>query len=131
MTERLDGKAGAFLTSDDIERIYASVDPSRGLQLNEAVEIIRKAARAEKAPVVKSPFVEGAPVGQYALFFGRSKEKLSHVIHAEVLPDNGGLKMFDPQNGQAIDPENIMSLRIKWGGHKDSPVVPIMIRGVN
>ncbi len=129
MTDRLDGKAGQFLSADDIERVYASVDPSRGLQLSEAVEIIRKAAKSDNSPVVKTPFADDAPVGQYALFFGKGKDKLRHVVHAEKTPDDG-VKMFDPQNGESITSEDLLSLRLKWGGNQDSPIVPVLIRGI-
>lgn len=115
ITDRLDGEAGAFLTADDVERIYASVHPSRGLQLPEAVEILHRASKSETPPVKQSPFSPDAPVGQYALFFGPREDQLRHVIHAEVLPNNGGVKMFDPQNGQVVKVDDLLSLRIRWG----------------
>ncbi|WP_236211300.1 hemagglutinin repeat-containing protein [Metapseudomonas otitidis] len=127
MTERLNGAAGEFLSADDVERIYASVHPSRGLQLPEAVEILHRVSKSDMAPVKLSPFAEGAPVGQYALFFGPRADQLRHVIHAEVLPNNGGVRMFDPQNGLVVTEYDILSLKIKWGG-KDSRVIPVFIR---
>ena len=66
---------------------------------------------------------------QNSSLFDGAKEKLRHVVNAEVLPNNGGVKMFDPQNGQDIFMADLMSLRIKWGGDKDSPIVPILIGG--
>jgi len=128
MTERLGGKAGSFKTADDIERIIASVDPSRGLQLKDAIDIISKGAKSKTGAIAQSPFVKDAPVGQYAIFFGPSRDKLLHVIHGEVLP-NRTVRMFDPQNGQAVSVDDLLSLRIKWGGQKDSPIIPIYIRG--
>ena len=130
-TDRLSGRAGEFMTADDVERIYASVDPSRGLQLGDAISIIHKASRSDTPPVVTSPFLPDAPAGQYALFFGPSKEKLRHVVHAEVLPNGGGVNMFDPQNGQKISVDELTSLRIRWGGSHASPVVPVLIREVS
>lgn len=77
MTERLNGAAGEFLSADDVERIYASVHPSRGLQLPEAVEILHRVSKSDMAPVRLSPFAEGAPVGQYALFLARVQTSCS------------------------------------------------------
>jgi precorrin-3B methylase len=45
-TDRLGNKAGPFLTADGVERIYATVDPSRGQQLNDAIEIIQEASKS-------------------------------------------------------------------------------------
>ncbi|MDH5803368.1 MAG: hypothetical protein OEZ68_21450 [Gammaproteobacteria bacterium] len=118
-----------FKTADDIERIIASVDPSRGLQLNDAIDIIRKSAKVDALPPGRSPFVKDAEPGHYAVFLGSDRNKLKHVFHAEVLPNQGGLRMFDPQNGQVVRMGDLDSLRIKWGGHRKSPIVPVFIRG--
>lgn len=37
--------------------------------------------------------------------------------------------MFDPQNGLEVEVKDILSLRLRWGRDKDSPVIPIFIRG--
>lgn len=117
-----------FMTADDIERSIASVDPSRGIQLQEAVRIIRAAAQAEKRPQPLSPFLEGSPAGDYALFLGPDRNALKHVIYAERF-ENGSYRMFDPQNGKNVLMEDLMSLRIYWGGSHNSPLVPVFIKG--
>jgi hypothetical protein len=118
---------GPFLTADDIERTIASVDPSRNLQLNDALDILKRTVKSD-AVAPQSPFVSNAPEGQYALFFGSRVDRLEHVIHAEVYQP-GKFRMFDPQNGQTVTLDDLMSLRIKWGGSADSPVVPYLIKG--
>ena len=84
--------------------------------------------RIKDAVAPQSPFVPNAPEGQYALFFGSRVDRLEHVIHAEVYQP-GKFRMFDPQNGQTVTLDDLMSLRIKWGGSADSPVVPYLIKG--
>ncbi|MCO7227587.1 hypothetical protein, partial [Pleionea sp. CnH1-48] len=116
-----------FRTADDVERIIASVDPSRNLQLVEATKIIRKATGADNT-FVKSPFFADAPEGHYAMFIGPAKDKLAHVFHAEKLADGGGVRMFDPQNGQVVNVEDLVSLRLKWGGRADATIVPMFIK---
>ncbi|MET0029778.1 MAG: hypothetical protein ABW101_19260 [Candidatus Thiodiazotropha sp.] len=97
--------------------------------MNDAINIILKASISSTPSVMRSPFIEGAPAGQYAIFFGSRTDRMRHVVHTEVLPENKGLRIIDPQNGQQISVDDLMSLRIKWGGDAKSPIVPVLIRG--
>ncbi|SMC27187.1 Papain fold toxin 1, glutamine deamidase [Andreprevotia lacus DSM 23236] len=123
MTDRL---GGVFMTADDVERIVASVDPSRGIQMPEAVRIIRVATGAKEKPLAISPYAEDAPVGQYAMFVGPKRNQLSHVFSAERFAD-GTVNMFDPQNGQSVSVDDLLSMRVYWGGNSTAPVIPVFI----